>query len=404
MIQPHYQLAEYSQLTNVALSPSFAQEIAANYVGRLDISASLDKPGSYILQSYQYVGQIVGVETQITIIPKVPIRALTEMLGVVYELIQWQPQLAEYDSLPGYAEMIIKLFLSEVATLLSQGVDYGYESVTEDSTFIRGQIDFTSQLTEHFAQPLQHRCNFEVLSANTIENQLIKQALILSQPLISAPTELSLARQLLLLLEHVNLPDNPANSLAQLEFTRLQGHYRTILLLVRWLLESLAPIIATSSSYTPTLLPALLVDMNRLFERYLTYQLQQRCYQYSGSNHYHLSYQTQVYLDIAQKMALYPDLIGYQGDCPVVIIDAKYKVTKDMADYYQMIAYCLATGVTRAFLVYPAGEIPTSEIRIKQSNIVISSVALELSSSSSQLQASLDQLWRLIFPGSSPDN
>jgi 5-methylcytosine-specific restriction enzyme subunit McrC len=63
------------------------------------------------------------------------------------------------------------------------------------------------------------------------------------------------------------------------------------------------------------------------------------------------------HLDEEKGLILKPDITWVRGGRRVAVIDAKYKSLVDRrtmpnADAYQMLAYCIALGLRRGFLVY----------------------------------------------------
>ena len=85
-------------------------------------------------------------------------------------------------------------------------------------------------------------------------------------------------------------------------------------------------------------------------------------------------------------------------DRPRVVFDAKYKAASSAgeyanADHYQMLAYCTALRVPRAWLVYAGGS--TQRIRrIKNTTIDVVEFPLDLARSPEEILARIDQLAR----------
>ena len=108
----------------------------------------------------------------------------------------------------------------------------------------------------------------------------------------------------------------------------------------------------------------LLIEMPRLFERFLQRLLEERL---PGAGLSVRWGHERRHLDLDQTVALEPDMVICRHGSPVCIGDAKYKPTgwdeaqqsvedaraSRNADVYQMLAYCTGYGVRDAVLIYP---------------------------------------------------
>lgn len=96
-----------------------------------------------------------------------------------------------------------------------------------------------------------------------------------------------------------------------------------------------------------------LIDMNHLFERFVTIQLRRLL-----AGKLEVRDQEQTHLDVGRKIPMRPDLVFYRRGEPVLVADIKYKLTDDglgcNADYYQLLAYCTALDIEAGVLVYSA--------------------------------------------------
>lgn len=96
-----------------------------------------------------------------------------------------------------------------------------------------------------------------------------------------------------------------------------------------------------------------LVDMNRLFERFVTVQLRRLL-----AGKLEVRDQEPTHLDIGRNIPMRPDLVFYRRGQPVLVADIKYKLTDDglgrNADYYQLLAYCTALDIEAGVLIYSA--------------------------------------------------
>src|SRR5262249_21885171 len=132
---------------------------------------------------------------------------------------------------------------------------------------------------------------------------------------------------------------------------RLTEAYRPLLDLCRLLADSLAP--GPDAGATPC--PAFLLNMEQVFERYVTGGFVR------AGGRYGVSVQP---LFVANRPAagqpdihMRPDLTLDDAGRPVLVVDAKWKRLPGTplvtADLYQVLAYYTALDVQRAVLVYP---------------------------------------------------
>ena len=83
------------------------------------------------------------------------------------------------------------------------------------------------------------------------------------------------------------------------------------------------------------------------------------------------------------RVRMYVDVVHSVRGQPTMIFDAKYKAastggTYPNADHYQMLAYCTALEVPRAWLVY-AGRGDVRVRRVRNSDVSVAEFPLDLS-------------------------
>ena len=129
--------------------------------------------------------------------------------------------------------------------------------------------------------------------------------------------------------------------------------YRPLLDLCRLLADSLAP--GEAAGTTPG--PAFLLDMERVFEQYITHEVVRALVR---DNRHTVS--VQPLLTVTEPvpgqpdLTIRPDILIDRGGCVLAVVDAKWKRPADLllpADLYQVLAYATTLGAGRAVLVYP---------------------------------------------------
>ncbi len=382
-----YQLPEHSDLLAIDLSDEDLRILLSSFIGKLDVTANIYLPNKYNLRSHQYAGIIRLSETEIIIEPKTPINNLSYMLSTVYKLIDWQNKIGSYSSIKELSLLVLLAFLDSLKVLINQGLNQNYQEIKDSSQTIRGRIDFANQFKENPVHLIQHSCEYTEISIDTLENQILKLALteisiICKQELISLFSQIYPHFNLVKLISFNKI------NFEQLVFNRLNAHYKVPLALAKMILELSSPNLKDG----PKQFPAFLIDMNKLFERYIAEELKELC-----QNDLQLDYQTSNYLDINQQLKIIPDLVLRRADQVLAILDTKYQLQETTSSYYQILAYCLAYQSCQGILIYPSWEKENNIIYIKNCNIVINCVGIVLDKSIKELKSSIEQIISLIL-------
>lgn len=418
MTRNYLRLKEQSQLNNIPLSNSDLQSLVSLFRGRLEVSRSITDADRYHLQANQYVGTIWLPDTTIIIEPKIPIKNFVHMLATVYNLAELQDQEEQYRSIAELSLLVVKTFIESLQTLVHQGFIQGYQEVNENLVAVRGQLDLPTQLYENYANIARNRCNYADLTLDILENRLLKLALerLTGSHLITAELQ-ALYYRAYQALSTVSLADT--EDFSKLQFTRLNSHYYFPLNLAKIIVHSCSPdllqpvpldndISTTGTSPTATnptcAWPALLIDMNRLFEHYLYSQLKHSIEIINTTNAtapmppspylatISLCYQTQVNFDKHGRLKMIPDFQLMIGDRPIAVLDAKYKKESVASDYYQLLAYISALNIDYGYLIYPAWEGEATQLSISNSEKVISEIMVPLDLTKTELEQEIMQI------------
>ncbi len=142
--------------------------------------------------------------------------------------------------------------------------------------------------------------------------------------------------------------------------SRLNSRYQPALRLCEAVLRGSSPE-HTPPGADPLAVDGFLIDMNQLFEDFVTVALSEALKDHGLT----ARLQDTHHLDTAGLVRIRPDLVvrTRDGRMPVAVVDAKYKVEKGdgrlNADLYQALAYATVLGLREAHLVYAAGRLPT---------------------------------------------
>jgi 5-methylcytosine-specific restriction enzyme subunit McrC len=311
------------------------------------------RPGRYRLTASGHVGTILLPARRLVLRPKIPLTNLFHLLDPATP-----PPVIEDRAEPTPGSEALDFLAARLAALLNEraaaGLHRGYAERVERGPFLQGRLDVAAQVRDGGARKEALHCRFEEFTADVPCNQLPKAVaeLVLRSPLAGERAR-SLVRQSLGGFDGVQAAALGPDSFAQAEPDRLTEPYRPLLDLCRLLADGLAPGCRDGA----TACPAFLLDMERVFEGYLTRGIVEA---FAGRERYRVEVQPR---HVANRAAagqpdihLRPDVVLSRDGEPQVVIDAKWKdlagsplVTEDV---YQVLAYCTALGVGRGVLVY----------------------------------------------------
>ena len=388
------QLTEYQDWTG-NLSEEDAEYILLHLSPKVAIRRRI-QDDQYVLNPNQYAG-IVTLPSgrRLESYPKVPVRNLFYMLGVAYNLPSpFRDELAKYAQLNEILEFVVSFFADLVERRLDQGLYLSYVEQEDNLTTVRGRILFAEDVRRNYV--LRHRtCSrYSEFSWNIPENQIIRQVVYL---LTGWELKRKLRRRLHRLdgaLAEITPVNLSASIISRFQYNRLNEDYRQLHLFCRLFLEGAS----LSEESGPFDFQTFLVDMDKLFEKFVTQVLRER-----ARGHMVVNDQVPVYLGHEQKVLMRPDIIVREGETVLLVADCKYKRLEPDEfknhDIYQMLAYCTATRVQRGLLIYPLhAAVIQDEVEIRNTQTVVQQRAIDLSKEeTSELDHECDTFARRIL-------
>lgn len=134
--------------------------------------------------------------------------------------------------------------------------------------------------------------------------------------------------------------------------------------------------------------------MNKLFERFIESRLRSLL-----RPRMEVHGQEGTYLDRERKVGMRPDLVFRRGGKIVYVGDTKYKLSKSgygrEGDYYQLLAYTTALGVSEGVLIYCHQEETEPEPRsvvVDRAGKTLRTAMVSLSGSPSEVDAEVARL------------
>ena len=353
-------------------------------------------PGLWRVLPRGRVGAVRVGNLQVEVSPKEKV-GLTQLLFLLGYAADpgFRPEIVagerDADLWPALAYSLVQ----SVTRALSHGVVQGYRTTEDSLRTIRGRIRFDEQIRARPGLLLPIEVTFDDFTVDTAENRILRAAL---RAMLRVPRlDDDVRRRLLHLdgrLDGVTVLPSGAPIPTWVP-SRLNGRYQPALRLAEIVLRNGAAKTGNSGLEVASFV----VVMWKVFEDFVTTALTEALDKVPGRTQAQLpaylagrgDWRTgtvPMNVDVVHRDAL---------DRPTVVFDAKYKVASATgqyanADHYQMLAYCTAFGVPRAWLVYAGGGNQARIRRIKNTSIEVVECPLNLSLAP---QAILAQITRL---------
>jgi 5-methylcytosine-specific restriction enzyme subunit McrC len=353
------------------LAPADVAFLLTTHPNHLELAPTATR-GRYQVTPLGHVGVIVAPACRLVIRPKVPLSNLLLLLDPAVPLpsasvaVTPAPAIHLFDLLAGQ-------FAHRLAERVAAGLHRDYTERSNQGPFLHGRLDLTAQLREAPGRKDRLHSRHDDLSADVACNQVPRATAerLLASPLLGEDVRAAL-RQALPAFEGVRPLPPAADAFTAVALDRLPEGYRPLFDLCRLLLEGLDP--DERAGLTPA--PAFLLDMERIFERYVTRGVLQA---FADSKRHSVAVQPIFMVSPSRPgrpdVAMRPDVLIDHDGRRMLVVDAKWKrlpkAALVTADFYQMLAYATALGVPRAVLVYPGRhdraweyDFPGSPVRV----------------------------------------
>jgi 5-methylcytosine-specific restriction enzyme subunit McrC len=351
----------------------------------------------YRLTTTGVAGLIVAPHCRLVIRPKIPLANLFALLApdapppIVADTVTLE---AGTETLDFLARRLAHLLAERAAA----GLQRGYRERFAQGPFLQGRLDLPAQLRQSPVRKSEIHSHHDDFTADLPCNQVPRATAeqLLASPLLSADTRAAL-RQALLGFECVQPAPLTPDAWDAVVPERLPPEYRPLVELCRLLVEGLTP----EPPAGPTPAPAFLLDMERVFEAYLTRGVLEA---FAGRANHLVRVQCELAVnqpaDDQPDIVMRPDLAIERRGRTVLVVDAKWKRLPSFAllppDTYQVLAYCTALGGARGVLVYPGRRDRTWEYRFPHAPVELVVRTLRVTGSPDALARSLQRLGRYL--------
>ncbi len=352
----------------------------------------------YRLTALGHVGVIVAPSCRLVIRPKVPLQNLFDLLDPDAEVSVTEDRAS---LVPGSAAL--HFLASRLALLLAEraaaGLHRGYAERAQQGPFLQGRIDVPAQLQGGAGRKDVIHSRYEDFTADVPCNQVPRATAerVLRSPLLGEEVRAAL-RLALQGYESVTAGPLGPDSFGATAPDRLTEAYRPLLDVCRLLAEGLDPGGAAGAASCP----AFLLDMERVFEQYVTRGVQRA---FAGRPAYSVAVQPRFVASrpVAGQpdVEMQPDVTVGRGGQTVLVVDAKWKRLKGAPlvteDLYQVLAYCTALGAGRAVLVYPGRRDRAWEYALTRAPVIVVVRTLRVVGPRDALRRSLRRLGRALI-------
>jgi 5-methylcytosine-specific restriction enzyme subunit McrC len=332
---------------------------------------SLSLQADDTLLARHYVGFAVRNQTRLQVIPKVYSTVAfdegqkAESVRAVLRMIKYSefptfkelpPQ--EFDSTESdLLEFFIALFVKSFLRQYDRDVFREYVTVEADLQFVRGRILFPESLRRHHGLQHVHAVQFHEFTANNLLNRILKTTLWRVHKISRNSDNRRALRKALHLMEDIDFVVLSDQMFELVKFHRQNEAYRPVLNLARLFYNKAQPSLYGGNQFTF----GFLVPLNDLFELFVFRLLEEHLL----LEEFEVSHEPPQYLALdsnnCDMYLLKPDIVIYDDDRPVMILDAKYKdpytdkglVHPEDSDVYQLLTYAVAHKCNLVGLVYP---------------------------------------------------
>lgn len=312
------------------------------------------------IQTISYVGTIELSNCRIIVQPKFSdaFKGVMKMLAFTEEL----PFSMTTESSANHEKndlfiLFARQFMKLAEKILLQ-LKKDYVSYTEDLTNVRGRIQMLNTVRTHFGLPKGVVCEFDELTQNIEENQIIFAVLhkIKNHSMFRRDQQL---KRLLMQFESICVPYQEKDY-PKFVYNRLNQHYKSIHIVGKFLFEGLFidDFHGKNRSFT-----TVLIDMNELFERFVV-KVFKKFLPTSYVVLHGKRLTDAILLNNQSYRHIIPDIVvQHQVTKETTIIDTKYKgynqkrvATQDIFQLTFYAQYFQKTRPYRSTIIYPTFE------------------------------------------------
>ena len=359
----------------------------------LTIQAVPGQTDLYKLRPEAVIGALELADLSIAVRPKLDISRVIYLAS--YAMGAYKPRKERFDfkSEPTLVESLALALTSAARRAFAQGLLNGYRTEQDALRTVRARIDMAEQLRRRFDVLVPVEVSYDEFTDDILANRLVKAAaeLLGRGRLVDSRSRDGL-RWMSATLANVTPVRFPPQEVPEVDFDRLNEHYREVVSLSRLILRHQALELDRGAIRAS----GFLINMNDVFQAFVTRALRESL----GVSERRLRSDQRlprpIFLAEGESLRLKPDLTWWDGRTCTFVGDAKYKRIDvrgvPNADLYQILAYATALDLPGGLLVYAKGEAEPVKYVIPGAGKRLEVFAVDLAGSIEDLHATIDRL------------
>lgn len=356
----------------LTLTPSQIEGILTfrSILGENRLSLSCDG----FLHVRHYVGFISKGKTRLQILPKIyentgfedeteqreSMRVMLNLLRISeFNKVLGLPDQSSFAEQSDIMEVFISIFADKVFHTYSRQTNREYISIAENSSYVKGRIDFAANLRENPIRKDLHIVSFQSFEHDNLINNIIKTVCIKLIRLTGDSNNKKNLKKALIFLDDAQEISLSKDLFDAAKFTRLNMPFKPVFEMAKMFFFNLTP----QSYQGDDTICSFLIPLNELFEYYLFKLFD--AFGEGTTAAYQNSRSFARGQDNDFRVTIRPDIILRKGKHPIFIADAKYKNPRyqngvytniSQSDIYQVFAYAKIYGIDTVALIYPQFE------------------------------------------------
>lgn len=389
-------LTEHRKSEPIPLTVAERDALSDEALG-INITPVQGKENVYTLRPGSTIGALEIGGLSLHIKPKLRIERVLYLASYAMGVVDLRDELFDFKHEGSVADLLAMALGRAAGRAFRQGLWQGYRVEEEALHTVRGRIMVAEQIRRRFDMPLPVEVRYDEYTEDVLANRLIKAAARLLRGMrLNASEAREGLRHIDATLENVTPVRYPPHDVPEVEFTRLNDHYKEAVAIARLILRHWFHTAARDEKGVRV--PGFLMDMNVVFQQFVTRKLREVM---GVSEHTLRAEQPIVFaVDKAKKktIGIAPDLVWWDGgrDRYTFVGDAKYKAIDGgqvrHADIYQALAYAMALDLPGALLAYAKGEADPVVHHVCHANKQIEVVAVDLEGDIAAIDESIKAL------------
>lgn len=384
-------LCEYKRSEPILLSAE--ERDVLREAGRVSVEPAEGSDEAYHLTPGSTIGAMEVGGLSVVIRPKLEIGRVLYLASYAMGAFKLQERGFEYPEADTLIEILALALGSAARRAFARGVLHGYRTEEEALHTVRGRIMVAEQIRRRFGVGVPIEVRYDDFTDDILENRLVKAAgALLGRMRIRSASSREGLGWIAATLGDVSAVRYSPKEIPEVEFGRLNGHYREVVGLSRLILRHWT----YEAERGGVRARGFMIDMNRVFQEFVTLALREELGVSERTFCSDKEIPHSIYLDASKEVGLEPDLSWWEGAACMFVGDAKYKRIDGgqvpNADLYQLLAYATALDLPGGLLVYAKGERKPTEYRVVHAEKTLEVAALDLSGSIEDLRGRVRDL------------